>query len=66
MPGDPDALRLAHNKFSDLTEDEFKKWMGLKKDLADEDDIVSLPMHSNGRLRKNTPNELNWATTKNP
>jgi len=66
MPGDTDALRLAHNKFSDLSADEFQKWLGLKKDLADEDDIVSLPMHSNGRLRKNTPNEVNWATTRNP
>ena len=65
MPGSKNALRFAHNQFSDMTKEEFHKRMGLNP-ATRHTHSASLPMHRLDGTLKNIPDAVNWATTGNP
>ena len=52
----PDGMKLAINKFSDLTEEEFKVRMGLKPIQIDDGSVEMLPMDSAFTV----PDSVDW------
>ena len=65
-PDDPDALRFTHNWFSDMTEEEKEKYSGLNEDIDEDEEPVSLPMHSPNRVGRPVPSEVDWSSDRNP
>ena len=61
MPGDPWALRFAHNQFSDMDPKEFETYLGLNQAIPHKENALGLPQHSRGRHLADIPDTIDWS-----